>query len=646
MVVGLVLAAGGASGQGLSPASDAQVVSDAAVEASLRGEAARRLLMADNNGARQAVLDLLKPSEGAGLTEPQRLLLGEIARLSWAPSRLGKPLRNLLSGSTGDDRLAVVAAMASVRTPESANALIELVSQSQNSREREAVFAALIRMTGRADLGENPAAWRGWLSRVEFLDEASWQRTIAESLAARADQLARSENQVLDRLVREKRDRFRAIPLDDAAARSNYIATLLADPAGAVRMLGVDLANDELANARSPGPSVSEAALAMLSDPEARFRRLGADLLEKLAPEGVGGRVNDALIRETDPAAAAALLGAARRWPQGRVIPVVLRWLEDGPAARTAALSALVKLDREGLLTDEAHVRRAMQAIRGLQINEIGTAGVQLLARRGGEADLPWVTQLLEHQDLAIRLAAAAGLAERPECVDAVVAAAGKDASLFTAAATTLMRHRRTGAGLASLVSLPAPSPEARLERIKRMAAALPPETVCAVGCKTADSEAREAILSRLEGAAWWWVDQRAWASAASSPVWLRGLVELARTRLELGRPAEALEALGPVDSIAMEPAVTAPVRTVAMIWLNRLDEAASLPVGAEVWVSALERIVDLPHAAAALARFDALYPTPVLDDGLRTRVAWIREQLQQLARAKAPEQAAPPAGP
>lgn len=626
----------GARGQGVSPSADVSLVSDLAADAAARSDAARRLLLADNDGARQSVSELLAPGESGALTDAQRLLVGEIARLSWAPGRLGGPLRALLAASKGDDRAAVIGALGSVRTPASARALIEAAEKAGPGAERDAAFAALARMTGRTDLGSDAAAWHAWFARMEFLDEGAWQRSLAEGLAARADQLARANEQGMDRLVREKRDRFRAIPPEDLAGRSRYIAGLLSDPAGAVRTLGVELANDELANARTPGPVVSEAALAMLSDPEARFRRMGADLLEKLAPDGYGSRVNDALLRETDPAAAAALLGAAKRWPEQRIVPVVLRWLEDGPGARTAALSAIVKLDRAGLLTDEANIRRAMQAVRGLRIDEMGASGVQLLARRGRAADLEWVSGLLKHEDIGIRMAAAEGLAGRAEGVDPLLRAASDDPSFFTAAAAALTQFRPTEEGLRTLLGLPAPSVDVRIERIRAMAAVLPPGVICDVGCEEQDAATREVILARLSSAAQLWADQRPWVASARSPSWLRGVLELAQTRLSLGRPAEALEALQPLDSLAMETSLTAPVRVTAMIWLNRLDEAAACPTSAEVWVSALERVAGLPHAAAALARFDALYGAEDLDAGLSARVAKVREQLRQLAGSTA----------
>src|SRR5690606_30685411 len=159
---------------------------------------------------------LLKPADPPGpLTDAQRLLVTELSRLSWAPARLGRPLRDLLATAKGEDRHVVIAALASVRTAESARTLIEAAERAAEGAVRDAAFAALIRMTGRADLGQDVGAWRGWFARVEFLDDAAWQRTLAESLAARTDQLTRANEQTVERLVREKRERFRAIPLEN-----------------------------------------------------------------------------------------------------------------------------------------------------------------------------------------------------------------------------------------------------------------------------------------------------------------------------------------------------------------------------------------------------------------------------------------------
>src|SRR5690606_13483191 len=150
----------------------------------------------------------------------------------------------------------------------------------------------------------------------------------------------------------------------------------------------------------------------------------------------------------------------------------------------------------KGMLTDAEHIRRAMLAVRGMEVTELGTAGVHLLARRGEATDLEWVADLLDHEDMALRLAAGEGLAKRSEGVDPLVKAAAGDPALFGVAATGLAQHRRSQAGFEALLSLPAPSPDVRLERIRAMLSVLPTVVICDVGCAEADPSTREIILS------------------------------------------------------------------------------------------------------------------------------------------------------
>src|SRR5690606_18167631 len=109
-------------------------------------------------------------------------------------------------------------------------------------------------------------------------------------------------------------------------------------------------------------------------------------------------------------------------------------------------------------------------------------------------------------------------------------------------------------------------------------------------------------------------------ARAASMPDETRdidqAMILLAETNLELSRPENALTALSSVSPApsAEDASRAVELRTVALLWLNRVDEALDAGAGVDVWLTALDRIGAEPHAEivaqTALNRFGNVLST------------------------------------
>jgi hypothetical protein len=93
-------------------------------------------------------------------------------------------------------------------------------------------------------------------------------------------------------------------------------------------------------------------------------------------------------------------------------------------------------------------------------------------------------------------------------------------------------------------------------------------------------------------------------------PAVISGLLLLCSTRLELGQPAGALEVLTDLQPIA--PLIDAEeyegLRTVALLWLNRIDEAIQGRGSVDAWLDGLERAIRLPHATDIAVAIDARF--------------------------------------
>ncbi|MEO0630553.1 MAG: hypothetical protein AAFY46_07465, partial [Planctomycetota bacterium] len=89
----------------------------------------------------------------------------------------------------------------------------------------------------------------------------------------------------------------------------------------------------------------------------------------------------------------------------------------------------------------------------------------------------------------------------------------------------------------------------------------------------------------------------------------------LAETQLELARPEPALASLAQIVSTSDELNRRADeARVTSLLWLNRIEEARNVEVGAETWLAAIDLFDQEPHApqvaSATLESFgDVLQP-------------------------------------
>lgn len=291
------------------------------------------------------------------------LLLERLAASPSAPYWLTKPLTELAkrpepSGEAGsarrvdglDGSIAVwaVRAMGSVRSRESARALIDLTSGAEPVASE--AYAALARLAGEPGLGNDPARWSQWYARVQWLTEAQWRERLTNALARRADQLSRESRGVSDRLLESLRARCQDV--ESVGQRSAIIASYIRDDLAPVRELGLSLATQELANARQLAEPVSGAAAEALQDRSPQIRTAAASLLRLIAGPDHGPLVAEALKRETDDAATLALLQCVPRVACGACVEPVLARLEAGPAITGAAIDAAWELRERKLLDD------------------------------------------------------------------------------------------------------------------------------------------------------------------------------------------------------------------------------------------------------------------------------------------------------
>gem|GEM_PF-1309389 len=609
-----------------------EAISDAKADPAARLEAVRRLLALPDAAALAdrfaQVIGSASPDQSA-----RAIVLQGIASMPVAPAWLLGPL-NEAAGTATDDAalLQVVPALGSIKSPKAANVLVPLLGEDRSPAVRSAARAALVRLTG-GDQGDQEA-WKDWLAIMDRLSEPQWQAVLIDRLSRRVDEVRSAERESATLLVDALRRLHLALPEGE---RSELLASLLERDRGDLRDLGFELARRELSSARPLDERVAQAALSLLNSPEASVRAQAASLVNWIAPSKGGEAVGRALSRETDAAAAAALLQAGSRWPGKIPLDAVLTWLERSPRARAAAAEAALAMWRAGRLDAEADRQRTIAVLRAWDSISATGPALHLLAVLGNDADRARVAQMLDSSQVERRVSAAEALADRPEYLDRILAAAADDASLFRSAARALAAHRRTAAGYMSLLELPSPSEEERARAVKAMLAVLLPHARLAlVHEHQADPTYAHDVLGPLLS-----MDQtqRASLPPEERSAWYAGVLLLAWVEIDRGDAASALAALDAIgDSRGLLDANRVrDARAVALIMQGQLDAAQALNAPAETWLDALSRSREAPHAAAVAERIRALFPDS-LDEAQSRRLEQIVAQIAPPPAQKDPK--------
>lgn len=572
----------------------ARLLDSGLVEAE-RFDAARTLVgMIESDEGRLAVVGMLRSS--ADDSSAKWLLVRALAREPALPEALLPALTELAGASDGDRLARVLSAIGSIRTGDALRLVARFLGPEQVEPVRTAALASLVRATGHDEIGASAEAWtqviERWAPAGGSNDRPSgglgaW---IVRGLSDRAERQTARARELSTRLTETQRRLYVAT---DVAQRPALVASMLRDDVPEVRTLAFELVERELVSTPTPAAEVVAAIVDLLRNPAAGVRAQAAGLLGRIAPEGAGDAVASALVREQDSAAAAALLTAASRWPGPSLREPVLRWLENGPGTRPVAAEAALAMQRAGQWTAE-DVERIASAMRRVQPTDLTPAGCRLVAAIGSSDDVQRLSQLLMTGGAAQRSAVADSLTGRPEFVDAILAAADRDAALISAAARAVAACRPNLQGFRSIARLPCAD-----EALRRAALRIVGESLRTGALLSAADETGGDTASTL------WLLERALTLAQQSMAagedgsleLVRESAErLARQRLELGRPAEAIAALDAAPEASPTSRLTA-LRVVALIVLGRVEDARRLGAGAEAWLDGLERCVGMDQA-------------------------------------------------
>ena len=531
---------------------------------------------------------------------PRRSVLSAIVRLGHVRPEFAEPISKVLELSPDDEKPLLLSALGSTRSRVAVRVLLDH-TQPQNSQPiQHAAFDSLARLTGRYDLPRQHDTWVQWFEAIEWLPEGQWQELLIKNHAAHARELEQRRAAVMNRLLETYR---RLVVATSIEARHPLLAALLLDDVKVLRNLGFELVARELAVPRPVGQAVAAAAVSLLGSPDAKARTSAAQLVNRLAPPDAGPAVNDALSRETDKQAAEALLLAARRWPSPVARGAILDWLEKSESLRPAAIEAVAALHQAGLLEDDSIKTRVLTVLRETDLAKLNGTGFLLVTSLGDDWDRAKVAQALGHPEPTVRRNAAEALAGRAEFLDRLLDAAEKYPELFALSVTAAVEHRPTAAGYRRVTHLASTNKDELQSGLLRVAAQLNAADLVSVAQQINDDPAfRAQLLARLGD-----LSAAPLTDSADAGAIAAGLVLLAQTRIELDRPDAALAAIEALPAAGLaDPVRVRAVRIVALLMLNRLDDANELESDAPTWLDGLARSMNRAHApdlAAAIAQ-------------------------------------------
>lgn len=610
LLLALFSGAPGAAGQGQpgpeapSAASSTSMTVEQASQALALPESDASQLAAAASAllARAQAPEALKALRDALLVDRRaasRIAIAEqIARDPGAPPRLLiVGLAENLDASNPQLAGAMLRALSRFQSREAVRAILDgMFGQGREAPPALAsqAFETLSAQTGITSFGEDLAAWRDWWSRAQWLTEQEWRTQVGRQQATAAEGLRKQRNAAVSMVVDLYRRLHAAAP---DASRPDLLVEMMTSPESDVRRLGLDLTMRALLNGKAIEDVVAEAVAARLADNNAAARMDAASILDRLNRPQFGLPLREALRVERNPGAAAAMLRAAQRDPDRTVIAAALQWLRSGPPASDAAISALLAARSQGTIQTPGLIAEVRSELERLYPNLLTKDAMSLMiALDDGQA----IVALLDSQDAARATLAANALVDWEPAVDALVAAAGRNAGIRDSAVRSLMKHRLTAKGFDAARALLNVQEPAQWETLLQYARSLPAEELLAVASAERNLEQREALIAHT-------VTPDFLAQVDDPTARVDLLVLALQTRLALGRAADALAVLDATPTEWLGPRLRA-LRVTALLCLNRIADAIdytrqSADLGADAmllraWLDAFALCVHQPYAA------------------------------------------------
>ncbi len=529
-----------------------------------------------------------------------QLLLSELALVPSISKAWLEPLMQALtqSSTTPEQQVAIIQSLSSMRTRGAVRLLIDQLSEPVDPTIRSTSHAALVRLTGVRHVVPDYQAWNTWFAVSDHLPELQWQQLLITNLATEADESARLVRALREDLIQTSRALYRQTEPDQ---RSSLLASMLLSNHLVLRDLGYELIYRELSAAQRPGEQVAATATQLLTHKSARERIRAARLIHRLAPPDASEPLAIALRNEKNAEAAAAQLAAIARWPDAIPLDTSLNWLSTETLAQDPASQAVLELFKAGRLDQPPDQTRVLEALRKKPVASLTPAAATLLITLGTLEDRQACQILLKSADRQLKIAAALALSHDQSFTLALLDAADQDALLIVAAAASVARFAPTSDNYLFLQSLALAAEPVATSALDVVIAALPPsQKVIVASHQDTPVDQQLRVLESLNALDFSTLSPTERASS------VLGLHQLAELHLQQSDPEKALLTLSALNEVASE--THNELRCVALVMLERFDEAQKAACDTNAWFRALELQSDQARKTAIALKIDQLF--------------------------------------
>ncbi len=604
----------------------ARALFDEAASPQDREAAADSLIRANTPPAIDLLANAIKHDTPPG---SRAAVLAAIENAQTPPPAIIPALAEYARIAASADLVPVLRAIARFHSRDAVTPVIDrlLADPSPQGDPLNQLVAALRLQTGRTDLPPDPAHWREWWNRAQWLPANQWQSAL---LSAQGEAVRQSTQQLTEAYTRLVGIYSRLHLLTPTAERSPLIVELLTETAEPLRALGLDLAERALLNAEPVEETVAVALENLLADASPRVRARAASVLDTMALPSSTPPLTDALARETEPTAAIPLLRAAARRGAPAAAPDVVRWIERDSPARATAIQAIADLLAAGFSPNSTTRDRLLAALLPTLDDDAPPARAwEVLARMGRSAEL---AAALHDQEADRANAAAAALLPLPAHTRTITDAALERPLLAPLAVLAIRMHNPTAEGYRTIYSFLPQDPDERAAVVDQFVRAMPPIERSAAAARDQDPANKLLLLAFAE-------DPAALASVPNPQAVIASRLDLLLQTAQHEVVLQSIQALP--ENTDRTP--FAPQRVRALLRLLRFDEAAAAstapapaPALAEVW---LDELTNTNHPARAAEL--AVHIRTLFDTSLTTEQ---RSRLDTIAPpTPTPPQEAPP---
>lgn len=310
-------------------------------------------------------------------------------------------------------RLAAVSALGLTSRPEAVEALVQGLSDA-NQTVSDAALAELEHSTAEPFYGDPDQARKWWDAR-RSMSLSDWQALLIERLVRKDREAVRTRSELELRLGKVLREAYLRTP---EAERPALLAAHLADSQAAVRLLGLELAQTQIADGKPLASDQSALIHALLADPDPAVRAAAVRTIAALREPADADRLLELLgaerTRDVRQALANALGYVGGVSAVGRLLELVRQ--RDG-SCLAEAVGALGRLAERDVITPDSQdgVVKLL-----LEVFDHSTTGQAVLRERlmwamtqVGDArfERAFVAALEPAETAIVRRAAARGLA-------------------------------------------------------------------------------------------------------------------------------------------------------------------------------------------------------------------------------------------